>query len=390
MIRPIMRSDRGDHLAVMALASLLAGALVVACGGGGSSAGGDGGGDDGSSSSSSGGGSSGGTTVTRDQACHTYAEIQCDLYVRCWPQFDVWSSPDACIADVEKSCGNFVDEVGPASLEQCFEAHRSSPHACPASALSDCVMLARGPKGAASSCYQSQQCSPGLQCDQEGGVSGCGTCVPAAPAGARCDIANVGQCDDSRGYFCEPGASASFQCTATVPKGGACTDAPCDPRDPASLVCLGGTCQPMSTVAGGPCLGSCGYGLYCGGDGTCHATLGAGATCSLSGGDVRHECDPSQGLACLPGADAGAAANGTCQFAFAMPGEPCSGARTCWRSFCPRAPSADGGASVCAPYRNAGESCDINFEASACLPPYVCTTGTCALPPNGPFPFPCQ
>lgn len=205
-------------------------------------------------------------------------------------------------------------------------------------------------------CFDQAQCVDGAYCDPAG-ASGdvCDACAARKADGMTCDPA-------LRGADCVNGLCLGV-CATPVAEDGACTaDAQCA----GSLICLGGTCQPLpATVAvGATCevdldCNPAVSGLLCsddqtglGGPRSCRAPVALGASCVSTGGQPQVRCDALAYERCAT----------TCQAALtAAEGEACGrdlgvqcgGALTCVLGD-PRDIFSTG---VCRTVRAEGEAC---------------------------------
>jgi hypothetical protein len=156
----------------------------------------------------------------------------------------------------------------------------------------------------------------------------------------------------------------------------------------------GSPCGVCGTPDGIDCVlpGDCPYGQMCGGDGICFAPGALGGSCSSV-----HYC--SYGTACrsdemcgapIPKGGACSASNVGCDL---LKGEYCDG-QTCVAAaslpqpgsaclaglpVCAGGTCSTGSTSVCNALPADGQPCD-NGAVTPCLPPAVCSSGTCTFP----------
>jgi hypothetical protein len=203
---------------------------------------------------------------------------------------------------------------------------------------SPCARIAEGLQPAASGCFMTAECEPGLYCKRVSGVGSGGTCSPPAAIGEDCTVTD-GACE--RDSVCAQAEGGIFRCVANDRGEGE----DCGTADTGicrgSLQCVGadggpGTCMRPVKTAGGACDESLasnpdcdlGNNLACtsGQCATVTAWHRAGQSCSATEQcDVQSYC-PSGGNTCtaLPAAGGDCGDSGACNSS-----AYCDGSDTC-------------------------------------------------------------
>jgi hypothetical protein len=214
----------------------------------------------------------------------------------------------------------------------------NAPGAAPASALDQCASKIAGATGSCgtddllcdvtmkgslangSACGEGMQCQSGFCRATDSSKSPCGTCAPAIPAGAACDLGNPGCAD---GASCQGSLdSPENTCVAYTDvevgqscKGAfvRCRDSFCSPKT--------STCVPF--VGANAACGqgdACGAGLLCT-SGVCAPRKKAGEACTLS-------------LYCAPGLGCDGTSNTCVPQVSVEPEQACDAVHVCRVGFC--------------------------------------------------------
>lgn len=252
-----------------------------------------------------------------------------------------------------------------ASLEACVAAIKSGGCAVGAESSGPCA-FDTGTLSAGATCVSNWQCESGYCTTEEvapdGGMSACGTCKAAATAGQSCDATPCGP-----GLVCTFGSTGTEACVAmtSVGEGSACD------------------------VAGA----QCNQGLYCN-DGTCAATLAAGALCQSEDACTQPLVCPMQAgaastcqgagqLGAPCGGDQDCAASLACSqsrcatVTWVSAGQPCSDTAYCLVGDCPF--NGTTAAGTCPTVIPDGQPCNANDPTQTCDTFASCIGGTCVL-----------
>lgn len=237
--------------------------------------------------------------------------------------------------------------VTPSSLSTCAQA--LSTESCADADVQDPAECAwQGALADQASCTYDQQCQSGL-CDLASGTW-CGSCKEKIPLGGSCPISK---------HECQSGlVCADSVCNGTVTDAGTCSGG-------LQWVCT----KPASEGDACMSVSQCNWGLVCVG-GRCVGVKSKGAACASG-----IECNPEEGLTCLPNASG---SGGSCQpRSWADAGESCNnfdGLQCLDNAICKGTNGLAASIGVCSAAVANGAPCGNGI---ACQYPALCIGGKC-------------